>query len=114
MARAVKRRRRNAEMTKEEQAEFARLVRKIPVDPDKQWHRRVPFAGAETVTVTATKSNPRRGRPVLIYDKVLEIQAQKGAASQYSRQKFYHPFTSKARVYGLPNGDLLITGRTLR
>jgi hypothetical protein len=45
-----------------------------------------------------------------IYDRILEIRAKKGSRSMYSGELFYHPFTSKAAIYGLPNGGILIIG----
>lgn len=46
---------------------------------------------------------------VLIYDKVERIYATKGKNSNYPNMKFVHIFKTKPKLYGLPNGDLLIT-----
>lgn len=50
-------------------------------------------------------------RGVELYNRVLEIRAQKGNTGRYPRKKFFHRFKQRARMIGLPNGDLLITGR---
>ena len=55
---------------------------------------------------------PNPGRPVEVYRRVLRIEAVKGRG-RYSGQRFYHPFKVPARVYGLSNGDLLVTTRRL-
>jgi hypothetical protein len=47
---------------------------------------------------------------VKIYDHCLEIKAQKGEDSLWPGELFVHKFSkkSKASIYGLPNGDILI------
>lgn len=50
------------------------------------------------------------GTPVLIYDRILKIYARKGRGPHHG-QRFVHNFRTSARMLGLPNGDLLITGR---
>lgn len=51
---------------------------------------------------------------VLIYSILLAIEAEKGNKneSNWPGEKFRHDFSrrTKAQVYGLPNGDLLIRG----
>jgi hypothetical protein len=47
---------------------------------------------------------------VVIYDKVLKIFAQK-QRGPHKGQRFVHHFRTAPRMLGLPNGDLLITGR---
>lgn len=44
---------------------------------------------------------------VLIYDKVLEIKAEKTDGRVY-----YHKFTTKARVWGLEKGQILIASES--
>lgn len=51
-----------------------------------------------------------RNAPVTIYPHVLSIVADKGRNVDGHRI-FQHDFTSRPRMLGLPNGDLLITGR---
>lgn len=50
-----------------------------------------------------------------IYDKILKIEAQKGADSPFPKEKFYHDFKDGA-IYGLEDGSILIkspSGRNL-
>lgn len=56
-----------------------------------------------------TGPNPWRGAQ--LYDRVLEIRAQKGRGSKFPGQRFVHKFRTRARMIGLANGDILITGR---
>lgn len=67
------------------------------------------------VTRMHGRSNPA-GVP--IYDQLLRIEAQKNFTHSYggkktrAGQKYFHDFSTKnAMIYGLPNGDLLITTR---
>ncbi len=45
-----------------------------------------------------------------IYDVILEIKAMKGKESLWPKELFSHKFSrkSKAAIYGLSNGDILI------
>lgn len=49
--------------------------------------------------------------PVLIYDKVKAVMAVKGKKSRFPGQLFKHDFKESPRMFGLPNGDILITSR---
>ncbi len=53
--------------------------------------------------------NPQRG--VEIYDKILSIEAQKGKRSLWPNEFFKHDFRGKAKIVGLPNGDLLVKSK---
>jgi hypothetical protein len=55
------------------------------------------------------KSNPSR---TLIYEKITRVEGTKGKASHFSGQRFFHNFKKPyPKMFGLPNGDLLITSR---
>lgn len=60
------------------------------------------------------QKNPKR---VLIYGNVQTIYAQKTQAHicddecKKHGHRYFHDFHSKPKMYGLPNGDLLITTR---
>lgn len=58
------------------------------------------------------KKNPP-APAVEIYDTILAIEAQKGNGSLWPKEKFRHDFEKKsnAKVYGLPDGSLLIKSR---
>jgi hypothetical protein len=47
---------------------------------------------------------------VLIYETALEIRAKKGKESLFPKDYFKHSFkkSSKVKIWGLPNGDVLI------
>lgn len=57
--------------------------------------------------------NPRKGA-VEIYGNILAIEARKGKSSLWPNEKFRHGFKSKseAKVYGLPDGSLLIKSKS--
>ena len=50
---------------------------------------------------------------VKIYEQIEEIKAIKGDDSLWPKEKFKHKFSkkSKAEIWGLPNGDILITSK---
>jgi len=54
--------------------------------------------------------NPVRQKVVKIYDNILQIKARKGEDSLWPGELFVHDFSekSKAAIYGLENGDILI------
>lgn len=56
---------------------------------------------------------PRNPRPVEIYRNVVAVVAQKGSGRNAGKV-FEHRYTSKPRMYGLPDGSVLITHRRLR
>lgn len=61
-------------------------------------------------------SNPRKS-PVLIYGRVLRVEAQKtnphrcDAGCKRSGHRYFHNFGPGVEMYGLPNKDLLLTKR---
>lgn len=78
----------------------------------------------EQITETQQKRYAKRrkytGQPMdatLIYGNLIEIRAQKtqehicDAECKRSGHKYVHEFSSHPQVVGLPNGDVLITGR---
>jgi len=59
------------------------------------------------------RKNPVAGNGVVIYDRILGIDAQKGPQSQFKNEKFHHPFKAKdARILGLPDGSLLVKSKS--
>jgi hypothetical protein len=66
---------------------------------------------------TTRMPNPGK-KPTLIYGRILTIDAQKTQrhecddACKRVKHKYTHDFSkhSKAKIWGLPNGDVLITG----
>jgi hypothetical protein len=48
---------------------------------------------------------------VVIYDKIISIEAQKGKRSNFPREFFRHDFQkdkTSAKIYGMPDGSLKI------
>ena len=54
---------------------------------------------------------PNPTKPIVIYDKVLEIYAQKGINSNYPKQKFVHKFKTPVIMLGLPDGSILLKSK---
>ena len=60
-----------------------------------------------------SRKNPPK-RVVKIYERVLRIEAQKvgphpcDAECRKCDHKYYHDFRTKPRMYGLPDGSILI------
>lgn len=63
---------------------------------------------------TRGKSNPGTGKPVLIYGAVNRIYATKTQGHQCDSEcarnghRYFHDFKSKPKMYGLPDGSILI------
>lgn len=58
-----------------------------------------------------TKPRLRRNpvdRPIEIYGDILAIEAIKGNKSLWPNEKFRHDFKSGSKIYGLPDGSILI------
>ena len=82
----------------------------------KRYAKRRKYTGAQQ-----HKDNPFKWTEnppaTMIYGKTLEIRAQKtqdhvcDAACQRANHKYKHTFKSNAQIYGLPNGDVLITNK---
>lgn len=70
-----------------------------------------PAMNSGRKTNVRVQRNPKR---VLIYGNVQRIYAQKtqphicDADCKKHDHRYFHDFTSKPKMYGLPNGDLLI------
>lgn len=45
-----------------------------------------------------------------IYGRIKAIEAVKGNSSNYAGELFRHDFTKPARIYGMPDGSILIVG----
>lgn len=62
-------------------------------------------------TVLIGANPPKRFTPPVIYDRILSITAKKGPKSNWPNEEFIHKFgKSKSKIYGLPDGSLLIKG----
>lgn len=64
--------------------------------------------GKKSISKPNPRSNLRDG--VVIYDKLIEIKAEKGNHSNFPGEKYYHPFkgNTAAKVIGMPDGSLRI------
>lgn len=56
------------------------------------------------------KKNPPSG-PKEIYGRILAIEARKGPQSNYPNENFRHDFKPGAKIFGLPDGSILIKGK---
>ena len=78
----------------------------------KRYAKRRKYTGASAPE--PAKQNPPT---TMIYSNIEEIRAQKkqghicDAECKRVNHRYVHKFSSNAAIYGLPNGDVLITGR---
>jgi len=56
------------------------------------------------------KKNPLVGATE-IYGKILAIEAQKGPNSTFPKENFRHEFKPGSKIFGLPDGSILIKGK---
>lgn len=60
-----------------------------------------------------SKSNPPSRKPVMIYGRLLRIEAQKtqkhicDAACKKAQHRYFHDFSSRPAIYGSPDGKTL-------
>ena len=57
------------------------------------------------------KSSRGRGGKVQIYDRIIEIRAQKGKDSEYPGELFKHRFRRGTEILGNPDGSLTIRNK---
>jgi len=82
----------------------------ITATQKKRYAKRRKYTGA-TAPEPAKKNPPAQ----MIYGRVLEVKAQKtqdhkcDAECKRYGHRYVHKFNSPAQIYGLPNGDVLIT-----
>lgn len=86
--------------------------KQIAATQQKRYAKRRKYTGA--TAPEPTKKNPPA---TMIYSNIESIHAQKGqqhicdAECKRVNHRYVHKFSSNAAIYGLPNGDVLITGR---
>jgi len=56
------------------------------------------------------KKNPPPGA-IEIYGKIIAIEAQKGLNSTFPKENFRHEFKPGSKIFGLPDGSILIKGK---
>lgn len=101
----------------------------LSLSPFKKMKRKMASAGSKMFKAyphlhPSFRFNPKRVRkirknpchanpPVKIYDEVIDIRAIKGDNSNFPNQPFIHEFKgkTKAGVYGLADGSILIKGK---
>ena len=76
--------------------------------------RNKPFIVEYSLRKEAGAHRPNPGKPVLIYGQVQQIRAKKtqnhicDAECKAHNHQYFHDFSSKPKMYGLPDGSLLI------
>lgn len=97
--------------------EYNEFVVRIPGKPEADYFTddlKDAVDTARAIAARRTQKNPKR---VLIYGNVQTIYAQKTQSHicddecKKHGHRYFHDFHSKPKMYGLPNGDLLITTR---
>lgn len=79
--------------------------------------QRKPAMNARMPSRKTNKRSQRNPKRVLIYGEVNRIYARKTQPHvcdddcKKHGHRYFHDFSSKPRMYGLPNGDLLIRSR---
>lgn len=83
------------------------LSRKYRISPEEgEYYMRRAIRGG----VKRSPKKKRKNSPVIVYDKILAIEAQKGKDSNFPGEHFRHDFKrdTAAQVIGLEDGSLLI------
>ncbi len=64
----------------------------------------------EHISHAGMLENPPSGAKE-IYGRIMAIEAQKGPGSNYPNEYFRHDFKRGSKIYGLPDGSILIKGK---